>query len=1407
MSSPSRSPSPAGSLRSVTSNVLTPSRKVQALLAQFDESDSDSEEPYQRPRNSASDEKDLGRSAPTNASQDGASLTEQDLEDEDILPAAPRSRMAARLQGLSNAAAVSSDNEEQLASKGVKENALDDSNSEGARPAMRRRLLTKRKSSPIQRDASPRTSRSPSLPTLPSPMAVRPDTTSRQNSEGSESEDETNNPTPGKSKFLALVEKHRRQRLEKEAEEAAKKASRLDALKSQEAEDRRPRGSSPADDSDEDSDISGDDAAKNLAKQARPTRKASKKALEEMNRETQRISRNMQLAHQARTKKKITKDSLLARFNFPTPGSLRHSKTPEPGNDNPATSSSRAGSETEATKGHDTPPTSPMLGETSTGGLKNVTGHIDGSLRESRIAAGNEEEEFPVKLIPKHDKGKGRALSEGPFEHDEPFTRTQPIHVSTSQSLLEKSSEPVLKPTIKPFRTKWSQALLNKGGRNDLDSSSDSELEVITTRGDIRKYAAFEHLPKRKAKETSSHLALRSLANLMGSEERKQSINAAQLEASLRKAARMQARQERQDKIEELKARGVMVQTAEEREREQLDVEDLLERARQEAVDIQKREKALARKEGNYSKDDLHDDDDDDDESDGDFEGDDEDEIALSDEEDDVEEDDDEQGEEARDPEDGDGQLVDNEADEKESVTSGSSENDLEGTIDSDRGLEADNQANPSSRKGRSARVLSDDEEEDGAEEGLRSPKLPVTTKTPQSLSRSARKQIPGLQMSDDLPIGLTQAFAATMGDSQSQPTQEQDSLTMTMDLPSPKIAMIPRLNRLDSVDVITDSQPASQTQPLNVTLSFSQSQRVPQSPATNSLNDGVQFTPSQAQFEPTQDGGYMLTPFAGNRFATETPQQLGPDSSIDTVLLPRDLPDSPIVQRRARLRRGHADTAGSDDDQVDTADASAFEVMRRAAKQRTREVFDKSKSNARGIVDEAAEESEDEYAGLGGASDEDVNEEENEDDRNMIDEDTQVGAGDEAKLAKLFADRERQQDEAAVSKLLKDITTGALRRKRGNDDLDLSDEEDAMVRRREAKRREFMRMRRELLKDEAVGKIAEDKKKEAFLRSIEDHQASDDDEDDFNLPETPLEDESQAVVQTADESEKTQDQAGSQDAVQGVRKDQQPLTTAAASRLNQGNRSIGRGKGRMDRRPATLAEIRESVSFLIEESDSQAATIDLGLSDSEDEPEAYVNLDRHFQAAEADENAEDGDDLGDFIVDDDGRAKEESIFKKPTMPYSESRASYSERRTKERPNVVNRLNMLRQSSSSSGSSSSTKMAFYSGDSSTAGSFGKVPALLRRATTNSSLGSFVGRGENVSATGVVTNRPERGKASDEKEFIRKGSGGRRNAVNYRPTVREEKMSQRAGIAKKNAAKNQKTRGGFLGGLFGKDSWA
>jgi mediator of replication checkpoint protein 1 len=1402
-STPSSSPlSPSGS----TSDVLTPSRKLKALLAQFDDSDSDGSTAPRVTKKldvAASQPAKPTHPSPLPATRSSSAASSEDDED---LAVARRGRLATRLDSPAElpevlrrtSDAASSSRQQQLRQeKTTTKDSADHQSSGGSsedelsRPAPIRKLLLKRKRSPASAPPSYAKSSGDELATPPLPAATPDSGVDRAEID---SRPEVSS-IDGKSKFLALVEKHRKQRLAMEAAEITKRAIRVEQLDKVSKSSRTQRGSSVADSSGDDTVLSDEDAGLRLAKEVRPTRKASKKALEEMNRETQRMSRNMQLAHQAKTKKKITKESLLALFNFPVLGRY----DPVNAGTKSLTASSTPASDAEVVKEYVTPPTSQIMGDDFP---KDVS--VQGNIHGEELLDLDEVMTQPITFV---DKGKGRSIETLPGPSPEVERATQ----------------------VRPIRVRWTKedAVMARA------ADSDSDLEIITSRSKTRKYVVFEKMPSRKARETESHLVLRNLAHLSGDsrDKKRSSMNVAEMEISLRTAARLQAQRERADKIEELKAKGVVIQTSEEREREQQEVEDLVEKARQEGAEIQKREKEAAKKDGTFVKDSLDDDEDEDeDEEDGDF-GDEEELVALSGSEGeqtsegDLEgsEVDEILGDEVVEPE-GDvdeaglenenGLLVDDAADEQDSDNVSEDEDEQEQEQEqeqhSEDGLD-DEESMPrrstTTHKPRQRRVIVDDDDNDEEDEvTLKTPLVPAPAKTPQSLTHSARKVIPGFQMSDNLPIGLTQAFAATMADSQTPPSspesQEQDSLAMMRGLPSPNIPFMPQIQRLDSLDVVSDSQPASQTQSLN--LNFDDTQPIPRSPAVGIGVTGTPLMQSQMPFEPTQDAGYMLSPFAGSRFGADTPQQQEPQSTIDTVIVSED---SPLVRRNGRLRRGQAKHVVSDDEDIISGvekTASAFEVMHRAAKNKLAvPEFDKTKSYAKDIVDEAAEESEDEYAGLGGASDDEVGEED-EDDRKMIDHDTQVGEGDEAKLAGLYADRERQQDEAAVSKLLKDITTGALRRKRGvGDDLDLSDEEDEAVRRLEAKRREYAKMRRELFKDEAVEKISEDKKKEAFLKSIEDRDEVEDEDEAYEQEDSQQHDsQSQQLQDRATEETQDADKLGIATASDLKRK--RPLEPAHDSSINRLPPALRRGplKTGIDKKPSTLAEIRDSVSFLIEEPDSQSTTIDLGLSDSEDEPEKYMDLDRHLRAVDEIEE-DDGEDLGDFIVDD--SQKDDTTFKVPELPGG-ARLPATERRTKSR-NVVDRLSLMRQSSSSSTSSKTVgKMAFFTAKSSMVDmQFAKVPSLLRRATTNSSFGSMAGREE--SATRVTVTK-ERGHAGEEKTFVRKGSGGQRNAVNYRVKPAESKMSERAGVKKPIVGKSAKgNKGGFLGGLFRGDSWA
>ena len=1003
----SASSSPASSQRSRSEDgsptILTPTRKIKSILAQFDsDTESDNEK---RLQTHANDSAPSHRNAENPCTTPSISASEDEVDDDDVLPIAPRGRLAARMrvQNTNNTVQDGSAGEDEDACDRVKKQSAQQadanedslavaeevstmsnhSNAESPASGPLERRLLKRKITPAhERSPATQLSRSFSPLFFPSPslhsQARQNESTMRSPNNATRDEGLVSASEQPNSRFLALVEKHRKERLAKETEVEAKRSRRMENLESLSNRKSGKRLSS-ADATEEDSDEEGRSAGKKLTQQSRPTRKASKKALEEMNRETQRMSRNMQLAHQARTKKKITKESLFAKFNYQQSETVAQAINVD--TIASTTTSSAPVSDAEGGKLQSSPPTSPLQEDDSrdkalagsmpfSGGLQAyVMEHVDDLPTVEDIMA---------QQVPPIDEGKGKTV-----------VREPPVS--------GKSEKPKSRLTRPPIRIRWSKqdVVMQRG------VDSDSDLEVVTAFDKTRKLAIFEKLPKRKAQETHSMLMLRSLAHLdasgKGHDNKRSSLTAIEMQASLIQQARLQAAKERAEKIQQLKDKGVFIETAEQRERDQAEVEDLVEKARQEAAEISKREKGAAKKDGTYEDDGLGNSSDEDDE---DYNEEDEADAEASGSGEDNEEElekeriDEEEGlEDDDDPKDAQG-FVDEEASEQ-STEERESENGNEAEDDVDDELRGDSETLPINRKPRVSRVISDDEDDEVKQQ---------TFGEPQSVPRSARKIIiPGLPMSDDLPLGLTQAFEATMADSQSQTldSNEDDSLTMLREMPEPVFQPMDLLP-INSQEMVRDSQPdGPETVPLDVSLNFTQTQQsTPLTGASPRFGTSTQFSEVP---EPSQDVGYVLSPFGERRFDTPAPH-----STIDTVIIPRD--DSPIVQRRGRLMRGPRAVAELSDDEDQNLAAedieprvSAFDVMHRAARKPVSvDVFDKKKSNAREIVDEAAEESEDEYAGLGGASDDSAGEED-EEDRKMINDNSGEKV-DERKLAALYA-------------------------------------------------------------------------------------------------------------------------------------------------------------------------------------------------------------------------------------------------------------------------------------------------------------------------------------------------------------------------------------------------------------------
>jgi len=256
--------------------------------------------------------------------------------------------------------------------------------------------------------------------------------------------------------------------------------------------------------------------------------------------------------------------------------------------------------------------------------------------------------------------------------------------------------------------------------------------------------------------------------------------------------------------------------------------------------------------------------------------------------------------------------------------------------------------------------------------------------------------------------VGLTQMFAGTMAnldDSQATSQEpEQDSLDFLRNLPDTQPPDVTFSQTHDTL--IPNSQlfvsPRKASQP-GVESQFS-------------LNIGqlVAPSPSCTQFseapEPTQDVGFS--------FSRSPAGFKVPDSTIETVMMA--VAESPLKQRAGRLQRGRreatvelsdaeenldgaiSDLSDVDDIQRPPKHRDAFRAMQKGAKkQKAIADFNKKNSAAKDIVEEQADESEDEYAGVGGASDDDSGEED-EDLKNMIDHaDVKV---DERKMAAFYA-------------------------------------------------------------------------------------------------------------------------------------------------------------------------------------------------------------------------------------------------------------------------------------------------------------------------------------------------------------------------------------------------------------------
>ncbi|TLD13328.1 uncharacterized protein PgNI_03677 [Pyricularia grisea] len=1388
LSSPASSPNASKPL----THLLSPKSNLRRLLAGIDES-SDEE-----------DGREPGTPTITNTTKEDTPQLSHDDEDEsedDDAILRPRGRLASRMQ-------VDATKQVQLESKpteGARDrvrrllgldpqeettpiNAVDATRTPAAQSVEAdnaedededdiRKLHNRRPKAPRARSRTPTPARdsSPDLFVTPSKELALPFDAGDVSDEDADLPENPNTSKRMKNRLLELQQKRiAREKLEQEKNK----------------KDHGPDDDEAADGiSGEESDnITDDDGGRKLTQEAasRPSaRKASKKALEEMHRETQRLSRSLQLAHEAKTKKKITKASLFERFNFKPANEASKSTLPvveEQAAVAPVASSSRAATpvsthHTDAEMSESpTPPTSPPVADKPDGdGPSESLGTEQAMDTDPKSKAGDDKdlpelttlvaratEEQAAKML---EKGKGKAT-------------TADLDAVNNAAKPKRQFRVTLPSTVSV----------------DLGEDEDDLMIVNTKKSKLD--AIFDNAPAQRKQCDGAMQALRVLAQLGGSPGKDQSrrrgkfgsakqptMTAAQLQLTLHQRAREQARIERERRFEALRAKGVHIQTEEEREREMQDVEDIMAAARREAEEIMLREKEESKADRKRS---------------GEVDP-----LAWddSDEEGDYHEAPEEQDSEVElsgsEVEDAD--MESGAEDDTEAVAEGLVDDQAESDVDSLAEQEdEDHDLGVAPQKSRRAKkhttVISDDEEEDELPvQKLPTPnhkpraveatpkskstafKSPSTRSIesplpPQSVLRSATKTfIPGLPVKagEAAGLGLTQIFAGTMDDSQvdpfastliSQPRPTFDAMPQTT-FPQASIAEQPESSIMDTQPA---PQQAEETQNAGVNFDFDTQSQVH---GLGSLMRDDVFTQASQFPEATQDGGFQGRTPLKDRFIDL------PQSTVDTVAVndtqsrePSAIPESPVM-RRGKLRRK---VVAMDEDEEDVAPrrdegdervadaedelipgtqeaANAFSVLNKAAvRKEKQEAFDRKKSKAKEMFQEQAEESEDEYAGLGGAEGED-SDDDGEDVKDMIDDRTKASEEEKSKIAAIYADRERADDEKQVEKLFRDITSGMLRRKRGADYGDLSDEDDGGEARRRMKRRQFAKMQKALFADERVSKVAENPRTSAFMRTIEDRS---DDED---------------MLDILAPSESQQD-----DAIP----DSQPSTTEGAAPAVTG-RLPGPQRRRKDlQKPSNLGEVRESLSDLLEEHNSMSSVV---------------------PATEEDSESDDAD-----------AEEEEAPRTSGSSGVNSNKENRNPRRRAAEVSVVDRISLKRSGSSVSsddGGSRSARTAFVAGSSS--GSF-KVPALLRRATTNSSMAAS-GNGVS-SSTGTAISASTASAAGsmggDEAAKVKKNAS-KRSGINYfaRENERLAALAERERRREQRKFKGAEDRSKVVGGLF------
>jgi mediator of replication checkpoint protein 1 len=1133
-------------------------------------------------------------------------------------------------------------------------------------------------------------------------LFVSPAKSALNNSEG---EDDL----PGPNRLAELVAQKRAERLARESEQQRAKKSRKSNVN---RESEHASSDLPEEAFEGSQEVPADpNVDRILSDAARPTRKASKKAMLEMERETQRLARQQALAHQIKVKKKFSTTDLFARFNFRQPHQQQ--------NQNERNSSSMPSSDgieappsaSRPKEPFSTPPSSPptpldkqrLLVER--GALTKMT-----SMPEDTLAKMNLLREDTLTSF----------VADG---EDEELPEMEGIIMSSlRQKESAKSAAQVPTQEQDSKIARWSKKSAPQTYR---DEGSDDDLEVLEP---LPKHLqVFDRINPSKRQETHSNAihTLKHLSHLGQVDAKpnrptnaKPSIHPQVLEAQLRKKAREQAFAAQQERIAELKAKGITIQTTEEKEKEAEQFENLLEKARLDAQDLRKAEKAARREANGDGTVEVSDD-----------ETEDEDYYDRSDAED-------EEGEDA-----GKNDLIDDNADESETNEDAEEiaeeedddladgEPEVEAAEDPSVEAEDNHDARIITRKSRKSHVIKDEDDVDEDNDELELDEQASSTIIPASANVADEDEDPfaafgfGAAKSDANAMSATQAFNATM-QAPSQDTQE-DSYNILQHVPPPSSFIAPPTIPVIASQDLDDSQTQLAAGPElgeSQGIELNWETQPPETPGRGLVRKESDLSETPG-WEPTQDPG-LPSPWTGGRRGqlerapTLTSAAKNDHETQSTVQLRiSESPAPDVVSKRGRLQQRKRLAPDGSEDEAEPVIPTKKDAFKEMKRQRLEDLNANDRTEAKAemkrMMDDQAEESEDEYAGLGG-DDTEMIAPETAEDQAMID--SSYIDVDERAIAAHHAARQRVAEEEATKKLYKDITTGGLRRRQREAwDLD-EDEDDYIARRRQMRLREETRKRKLLLQDENVKDWAEKGKhtkgKDAFLKAIAD--------DDEREAEDAIDLDEEEVAEESTQPSQSQPEVNGVP-LQEIGGNKRPAEEDAAASQERPPAKQRRTK-EVDAafsRPTSIGQVRESLSFLLDEPDQ----ILVGPSALDEDSDLEIEDEPTESGADHDEDDVDEVAAEEARQNDGGFAPNPKSMEDKTLMPPPPRLPGPLRRTAAKPAVVDRLSLKRGSSSSA--SADSRSAWSSGGS-TASS--KAQSLLRRATTSLSSSGANDRG-------------------------------------------------------------------------------